>query len=171
MSKEILIPTSWNDVTLREFIELSSLDFESYKSPVEYYIHVLRIFGNDNIKDIFDYIKTADLNSIIGQMSFMNEEPAKLDNKSVEINGEMFFLSDNLNELTVGEYVSIESLIEQGGQSSVDSIPTVLSVLLRPKNEVFDSANCVKRAELFKDALSIEQVLGMSVFFSNGERC
>ena len=171
MNKEILIPTSWNDVTLREFIELSSLDFESYKSPVEYYIHVLRIFGNDNIENIFDYIKAVDLNSIIGQMSFMNEEPEKLDNKSVEIDGEMYFLSDNLNELTVGEYVSIESLIEQGGQSSVDSIPTVLSVLLRPKNEVFDSANCVKRAELFKDALSIEQVLGMSVFFSSGVRC
>lgn len=171
MNKEILIPTSWNDVTLREFIELSSLDFDSYKSPVEYYIHVLRVFGNDNIENIFDYIKAVDLNSIIGQMSFMNEEPKKLDNKSVEIEGEMYFLSDNLNELTVGEYVSIESLIEQKGQSSVDSIPTVLSVLLRPKNEVFDSANCVKRAELFKDALSIEQVLGMSVFFSNGERC
>tara|TARA_R110002072_G_scaffold3894_6_gene27932 strand:+ start:322 stop:837 length:516 start_codon:yes stop_codon:yes gene_type:complete len=171
MNKEILIPTSWDDVTLREFIELSSLDFESYKSPVEYYIHVLRVFGNDNIEDIFDYIKTVDLNSIIGQMSFMNEEPSKLDNKSVEIAGEMYFLSDNLNELTVGEYVSIESLIEQGGYNSVDSIPTVLSVLLRPKNEVFDSANCVKRTELFKDALSIEQVLGMSVFFSSGERC
>ena len=171
MNKEILIPTSWNDVTLREFIELSSLDFESYKSPVEYYIHVLRVFGNDDVENIFDYIKAVDLNSIIGQMSFMNEEPSKLDNKSVEINGEMYFLSDNLNELTVGEYVSIESLIEQGGQSSVDSIPTVLSVLLRPKNEVFNSANCVKRAELFKDALSIEQVLGMSVFFSSGERC
>ena len=171
MNKEILIPTSWNDVTLREFIELSSLDFESYKTPVEYYIHVLRVFGNDNIENIFDYIKAVDLNSIIGQMSFMNEEPSKLDNKSVEIDGEMYFLSDNLNELTVGEYVSIESLIEQGGQSSVDSIPTVLSVLLRPKNEVFDSANCVKRAELFKDALSIEQVLGMSVFFSSGVRC
>lgn len=171
MNKEILIPTSWNDVTLREFIELSSLDFDSYKSPVEYYIHVLRVFGNDDVENIFDYIKAVDLNSIIGQMSFMNEEPEKLDNKSVEIDGEMYFLSDNLNELTVGEYVSIESLIEQKGQSSVDSVPTVLSVLLRPKNEVFDSANCVKRAELFKDALSIEQVLGMSVFFSSGVRC
>ena len=171
MNKEILIPTSWNDVTLREFIDLTSLDISAYKSPVEYYIKMLSIFGNDNLEELFNYVKTTDLDNIIGQMSFMNDEPRKLDNKSVESNGEMFFFCGNLNELTVGEYISIESLIEKDSLTSVDSIPVVLSVLLRPKNEVFDSANCEKRIELFKDYLSIEDVFGMGIFFSNGERC
>ena len=171
MNKEILIPTSWNDVTLREFIDLTSLDISAYKSPVEYYIKMLSIFGNDNLEELFNYVKTTDLDNIVGQMSFMNDEPRKLDNKSVEINGEMFFFCGNLNELTVGEYISIESLIEKDSLTSVDSIPVVLSVLLRPKNEVFDSANCEKRIELFKDYLSIEDVFGMGIFFSNGERC
>jgi len=170
MDKEILIPTSWNDVTLREFISLSSLDLKSYKSPIEYYIHVLRLFGNEDLEEIFDYIKTSDLENIVGQMSFMNTEPEKLDNKSVEINGEMFFLCNNLNELTVGEYISIESLIEQGGFNSVEAIPIILSVILRPKNEEFDSNKCAERIELFKDYLSINSVLGMSVFFSTGAR-
>ena len=87
MNKEILIPTSWEDVTLGEYIELSKLDINSYKSPVEYYIHMLRVFGNTDIENIFEYIKAVDLNSIVGQMSFMNTQPKQLDNKTVVVNG------------------------------------------------------------------------------------
>ena len=170
MNKEILIPTSWEDVTLGEFIELSKLDMKSYKSPVEYYIHMLRIFGNEDIESIFEYIKAVDLESIIGQMSFMNTPPKQLDNKSIEIDGVIFHVPKNLNELTVGEYVSIEQLIESGGLDSVSAIPTILSVLLRPLDEDFDSNLCTERMELFKTKLSIEDTLGMSVFFSIGVR-
>ena len=170
MNKEILIPTSWQDVTLGEFIELSSLNPESYKTPIEYYIHMLRVFGNDDIESIFEYIKAVDINNIVGQMSFMNKQPDKLDNKSVVIEGQTFYLTKNLNEITVGEYVSIEQMIESGSLDSVSAIPVILSVILRPLDEEFDSNKCTERMELFKQSLSIEDVLGMSVFFSIGVR-
>jgi len=75
-----------------------------------------------------------------------------------------------MNEITVGEYVSIETLIEQGNLNSVSSIPAILSVILKPVNEVFNSSIVNERMELFKNKLSIEDVLGMSVFFSTGVR-
>lgn len=168
MNKEIIIPTSWQDVTLGEFIELSKLDVDSYETPVEYYIHMLRVFGNDDIENIFEYIKAVDINNIIGQMSFLNTPPKQLDDKTVTIGKQVFHLIENLNEITVGEYVSIEQLIEQGQFNSVTSIPTILSVILRPKGEIFDSSKCAERIELFKKSLSIENVLKMSVFFSIG---
>ena len=170
MNKEILIPTSWQDVTLGEYIELSKLDISSYKSPVEYYIHMLRLFGNDDIESIFEYIKAVDLNSIVGQMDFMKEQPKQLDNKSIDVNGVKFYLAKNLNEITVGEYVSIEQMIETDKLDSVSAIPVILSVILRPLDEEFDSNLCAERIELFKNSLSIEDVLGMSVFFSIGVR-
>lgn len=170
MNAEIIIPTSWKDVTLKEFIKLSCLDINTYKTPLEYYIHVLRIFGNKDLENIFEFIKASDINDIINQMSFMNEEPLKLDNKTVKIKGIEYHLTNDLNELTVGEYISIESLIEQDKLNGVEAIPVILSVILRPLNEVFDSNKCKERIELFKNELSIEDVLGMSVFFSTGER-
>ena len=170
MNKEILIPTSWQDVTLGEYIELSKLNISSYKSPVEYYIHMLRLFGNDDIESIFEYIKAIDLNSIVGQMDFMKEQPKQLDNKSIDVNGVKFYLAKNLNEITVGEYVSIEQMIETDKLDSVSAIPVILSVILRPLDEEFDSNLCAERIELFKNSLSIEDVLGMSVFFSIGVR-
>ena len=170
MNKEILIPTEWADVTLGEFIALSKLDIDSYKSEVEYYIHMLRIFGNEDIESIFEYIKATDLNNIVGQMSFMNTPPKQLDNKVVKVGKIDYHLPANLNELTVGEYVSIEQMIESGGLDSVEAIPTILSVILRPLDEDFDSNLCAERIELFKNSLSIEDVLGMSVFFSIGVR-
>lgn len=170
MNKEIIIPTKWKDVTLGEFISLSLLDEESYSNPIEYYIHMLRVFGNEDIEDIFKYIKATDLESIVSQMSFVNTPPETLDVKKVNVNGVDFTLIKNMNELTLGEYITIETLIEQGKLDSVSAIPVILSVILKPVNEVFDASLCKSRIELFKKHLSIEDVLGMSVFFSNGER-
>lgn len=170
MSKEILIPTKWSDVTLKEFIELSALDIDSFDSHIDYYVKMLGVFGNDNIGDILEFVKLSDIADIVNQMSFMNTKPKEIDKKEVTINGEVFRLIENMNEITVGEYVSIETLIEQGNLNSISSIPAILSVILKPVNEVFDSSIVNKRMELFKEELSIEDVLGMSVFFSTGVR-
>jgi len=170
MSKEILIPTKWSDVTLKEFIELSALDIDSFDSHIDYYVKMLGVFGNDNISDILEFVKLSDITDIVNQMSFMNTKPKEIDKKEVTINGEVFRLIENMNEITVGEYVSIETLIEQGNLNSISSIPAILSVILKPVNEVFDSSIVNKRMELFKEELSIEDVLGMSVFFSTGVR-
>tara|TARA_R110001599_G_scaffold125135_2_gene297923 strand:- start:430 stop:942 length:513 start_codon:yes stop_codon:yes gene_type:complete len=168
MSKEILIPTAWEDVTLSEFIELSKLDIDSFDTPIEYYIRMLGIFGNDDLNNILEFVKLTDIKDIINQMAFMNTPPRNLDNKEVTIKGEVFRLIENMNELTVGEYISIETLIEQGKLDSISSIPAILSVILKPVGEEFDSNLVNARMELFKNELSIEDVLGMSVFFSIG---
>ena len=170
MSKEILIPTEWSDVTLNEFIELSALDIDSFDTPIEYYIKMLSVFGNDNMDDILEFTKLTDITDIISQMSFMNKPPENIDKKEVTIKGEVFKLIENMNELTVGEYISIETLIEQGKLNSISSIPAILSVILKPIGEKFDSNLVNARMELFKNELSIEDVLGMSVFFSTGVR-
>ena len=170
MSKEILIPTAWEDVTLNEFIELSKLDIDSFDSHIDYYISMLGVFGNDDLNNILEFVKLTDVADIINQMAFMNTPPKKLDNKEVTIKGEVFRLIQNMNELTVGEYISIETLIEQGKLDSISSIPAILSVILKPIGEKFDSNLVNARMELFKKELSIEDVLGMSVFFSIGVR-
>ena len=170
MSKEILIPTAWEDVTLNEFIELSKLDIDSFDSHIDYYISMLGVFGNDDLNNILEFVKLTDVADIINQMSFMNTPPRNLDKKEVTIKGEVFRLIQNMNELTVGEYISIETLIEQGKLDSISSIPVILSVILKPIGEQFDSNLVNARMELFKNELSIEDVLGMSVFFSIGVR-
>lgn len=170
MSKEILIPTAWEDVTLNEFIELSKLDIDSFDSHIDYYISMLGVFGNDDLNNILEFVKLTDVADIINQMAFMNTPPKNLDKKEVTIKGEVFRLIQNMNELTVGEYISIETLIEQGKLDSISSIPAILSVILKPIGEQFDSNLVNARMELFKNELSIEDVLGMSVFFSIGVR-
>tara|TARA_R110000744_G_scaffold126526_3_gene232905 strand:+ start:4059 stop:4568 length:510 start_codon:yes stop_codon:yes gene_type:complete len=169
MKKEILIPQEWEDVTLGEFIELSLLDINSFASPIEYYIKMLEVFGND-LTDIVDFIKFGDITSIINQMSFLNTPPEHKDIKEVTINKVTYKLIENMNDLSVGEYITMETLIERDKLNSITAIPTILSVILRPVGEEFDSNKCNERMELFKKELSIEQVLKMSVFFSTGVR-
>jgi len=68
MSKEILIPTKWSDVTLKEFIELSALDIDSFDSHIDYYVKMLGVFGNDNINDILEFVKLSAIADIVNQM-------------------------------------------------------------------------------------------------------
>ena len=166
---EIVIPTVWSDVSLGEFVELSKLDINSFTSPIEYYIEVLKVFGND-LTNIVDFIKFGDVTNIITQMSFLGTQPQQRDIKEVKIKKVNYKLIENMNELSVGEYVSIETLIEQGNLNSITAIPAILSVILRPEGEDFDANKCNARMELFKSELSIEEVLKMSVFFSTGVR-
>lgn len=165
MKKEILIPQEWSDVTLGEFIELSELDINSCNNEIEYYLKMLVIFGNDDLDDIKEFIQVCSITDIINQMGFLNTKPQHLDLKSLTIDDVEYHLSDNLNKLTVGEYVSIESLIEQNQLTSVSAIPTILSVILRPEGEEFNADLVNSRIKLFKEKLNIEQVIKMSIFF------
>ena len=170
MKNEITIPQEWSDVSLGEFIELSLLDIKNFDNSIDYYFKLLEIFGNKDIQKVKEYIQVAELNDIVGQMTFLQTPPKQLDLKSVIIDEVEFILKDNLNKLTVGEYVSIETLIEQGKYTTYEAIPVILSVILRPKGEKFNSDLCNSRINLFKEKLNIEQVLKMSVFFSTGVR-
>jgi hypothetical protein len=169
MNIQLEVPTEWSDVTLGEFLTLSKLDLESFTDPIDYYVKVLRVFGND-VTNIAEYIKMTDANKIAQLLSFMNEQPKGSDIKEVTIDKVKYYLPINMNELTLGEVVSIETLIERDKLTSVDAIDAVLSVILRPKGEEFDSNKIESRRRLFKGKLNIEEVLGMSVFFSIGVR-
>lgn len=165
---KLLIPTSWEEVTLGEFIKLSNLDIKEFKNVIDYYINVLMVFGNENLEDIFEYLKKEDIVNISNQMNFMNTQIPKEDITEVVINKIKYKFISNLNNITIGEYVSIETLIEKDNLNSIEAIPIILSVLLRPENEVFDSNLCESRMELFKNELSIVDVLKMSDFFLIG---
>jgi len=168
MKNEILIPQEWNDVTLGEFIKLSTLDIQNFESEIHYYVEMLRIFGNDNIDDIVEFIKLADISNIVNQMQFIREQPKSLDIKKVTIKGIEYKLMENMNKITIGEYVSIESMMDNKKLNPISAIPAILSVILRPEGEVFNSDLVNTRMELFEKELSIEDVLGMSRFFSTG---
>lgn len=170
MKNGIKIPSSWDEVSIGEFIELSKLDIKSFENDVEYYIHMLRIFGNDNLQDIFEYVKVSDIEKINNSLTFLQQPPTKDGNMKVELNGKTFKMIENMNEITIGEYVSIETLIEKYEANNITAIPIILSVLLRPVGEEFDSNLCESRIELFKDELSIQEVVSMSDFFLNGAK-
>jgi len=169
MEIELSIPTEWADVTLGEFIVLTKLDITEFTNPIDYYIKVLRVFGN-NIDNIAEYIKVTDANNIAQLLSFMSITPKGNNIKEITIDNIKYVLPENMNDLSIGEVVSIETLIEKDNLNSVEAIDAILSVILRPVNEVFDSNKIEARRRLFKAKLNIADVLGMSVFFSIGVR-
>lgn len=166
-TKEIIIPQEWSDVTLNEFILLSQLDIKNYKNEIDYYFSILEIFGND-LKDIKNYINVMDVSNIISEMQFLKEPPKGEKLESIIIDGVEYILQKDFNKLNVGEYISIETMIEKDKLNTISSIPVILSVILKPKGEKFNSDIMKTRSEMFKNKLNIEQIIDMGIFFSSG---
>ena len=167
MIKDIIIPQEWSDVTLKEFILLSELNIKNYKNEIDYYLNILEIFGND-LNDIKNYINIMDISNIISEMTFLKEMPQGDKLNSVVIDEVEYILQKDFNKLNVGEYISIETMIEKDKLNNISSIPVILSVVLKPKDEKFNADIMKTRSEMFKNKLNIEQVIDMGIFFSNG---
>lgn len=164
MKKEIIIPTEWSDITLNEFIKISKLDIEQYSDPIKYYIDILKIFGNESVEEFIELIEEKDLINLTKHLDFLNKTPNKIDINKVNIDKTEYKLI-NINEINLGEYISIETLIEKDKLNSLEAIPTILSIILRPENEEFNVNIINERIELFKEKLSIIDGFSLSEHF------
>tara|TARA_R110000803_G_scaffold67477_1_gene129202 strand:- start:1550 stop:2038 length:489 start_codon:yes stop_codon:yes gene_type:complete len=161
---EISIPTEWADVTLGEYQVLSKLDPNSFKDISDYYVSMLRIFGND-IDDAKEYITVSNANEIAEALSFIIKPPIDKLIDEVTIDGVKYLLDKDPSKIKLGHIITIEQTLADEKLNNVDAIDLILAVLLRPLDEEFDSTKMKTRRRLFKAKLSIEDVLGMSVFF------
>lgn len=164
---EILVPTQWSDVNILQYEVLQGLDKK--KSDFKYLLDVIKCLCN--IEDT-SKLKLEHVNEISKYLGFLNE-PITTDKKeSIVVGGDTYKWVGNFNELTAGEVISIEQIIDIEALNFNQSIDVVLAVLLRKvlpsgKLEDFDSSNFVSRRELFSK-VSISEVNGMVVFFLSG---
>jgi hypothetical protein len=115
--------------------------------------------------------KKSDIDAVMEQLGKLMENAANTDlNLVITIDGVDYGFHPNLHELKLKEFVDLDNKLGQGW-SAMDS---VMAILYRPikeqkgekyKVEDYDYRTAKKRAELFRDNLSIDTVNGASSFF------
>jgi hypothetical protein len=180
--REIFFSNSWEDMTVRQWIEFYKLNERKNKeSMVEdyYLLSILEILcsvfpgelDDMSLNQYQDYLK---------ELEFMLENPKLKEVGPVLVGEKLYSFKENLSELTTGEYITIKTL--QGRyENNLDGLPFILSVIFRPATEVkdeetgeisyvqekFDTKNLDWRADIiYNNVKALDVMKGINFFFS-----
>jgi len=158
---KVFVPTSWSEITVGEFMQLSALNSED--KPSKRLADIISILCG---VDAFS-LTTETVKEIQESLTFMNGEMPKDRFESFKHDGIKYEWIKSLNEITLGEQISIEQTIETEELNYAQSFDLVMAVLLRTDKEVFNAKDINKKRELFS-TFPIDKVHGIILFFLNG---
>ena len=158
---------SWSDVTLENWLSLVGLEKESKTKEAEETIAALSDIPRQLVKEL----SLRDIAIIMEKVAELQGEQDTVLKKIIEIDGVEYAMHPNLDDITLGEYADIETMIKSGLEKNM---PELMAVLFRPVIERGESddvyvieaydGNVKLRAEVMKK-MSAEQVQSALVFF------
>jgi hypothetical protein len=178
--KEYQMPTNWNEVDLNIYVKLSELEETkaNFGIPELYLLKVLEVLCNVEDGEL-DELTLDMVNDLVGLVSFVQEEPVWSNVNHLTIEETEYVFPDDLNKLTMGEYISIKTLQESNTTAGI--IPYILAIILRPGSKIvdpetgkekwiqekFSTTNLEWRKELFLKQ-PVFNLLGPVSFFLSG---
>jgi hypothetical protein len=164
MKTEIVIPTSLSEIPLKSYQEFMKV---VEKSNDQEFIgqKTVEIFCGLQMKDVVR-VKWNDIRDLTVHLNNIFKEKPKFQT-TFKIKGVEFGFIPNLEDMTFGEYIDLESNI-----SSVETFHKAMAVMYRPitkkvkdRHEIFEYTGTDEFSEVMKYA-PLNIVLGATVFFS-----
>lgn len=158
----------WNDVTLEKWGEL--LDKKGRTKSGEALVTLKTL--SDIPEKLIKELTLKDVAVLLGKIAELQSKADSKLTKLIELDGIEYGFHPNLDEISLGEYADIETLIKRNLQNS---LPELMAILYRPvvekedglySIEPYDASQIGVRAERFKE-MSGQQVNNALVFFWN----
>lgn len=176
-------PESWSEVTLKQYLQMVKVAqvFEDYKSELEWTLDSISALTDIPRKDL-ESLKTDSYVKLVDKLKWISETPTGADLEPIVINNVTYVFPKDLNQITMGESISIDLAIKSS-DNRADSFINMLPILLRPGKQVenmetgeiewqqqeFETQNLEARKKLFLDNIKVSQVIKLQDFFLNGE--
>jgi len=157
------IPTSWDDITLKQFQDIDNYYKGREKEPdIREMLHILAGKTIDEVNQL----PVEFLEIIFDKLSFMNEQPVVGEpTNKIELDG-VTYQVNIMNKLKTGEYVAVDSVVK----TDAANFAAILAIICRKEDEIFDSKfeNEIleDRIKMFENA-PITKVLPIMNFFIN----
>jgi len=163
--KQFKLISSWDDVTLENYIKL--VDFHTGTKSKQALETIAEL---SNIpKELIKQLELKDVAEIMSKVSEMQQEQDGSLKRVIEIDGKRYGFHPDLDSITLGEWADIETLV---GRDIEKNLPEVMAIMYRPiveeKNDIYTieayDGNISIRAEEMKK-MSASQVQSALVFF------
>ena len=163
------IPTSWEEVTVKQFTQLYRYKNDNLNELLAAVNLISAISGID--QNVLLQMEIDDFKILTTQVSFITTEVPKVDVDYLEVGEDKYYLYTDFNRLTTGEVITIETLLDSSDFDVHKILSDLLCLFLRKKDEngKFEkfTTDMLKRKETFLD-LPISQVYHVFGFFLNG---
>jgi len=167
MEKKIQVPDSWDDVTIGQFQEINSLTSEDHERTID----VISILIDED-PELIRKFDVSTFTTLINMLTWTNEMPSDANYKPIiTIGDEQFGLVPKLQNLTVGEWMDLDTLLKD----PMTNMHQVMSVLYRPLVTAFNDRDRLideydfdkmeRQAIKFQEHVKISDVYGALVFF------
>ena len=165
--KTITVPDSWEEVSIAKFQEINQIDDNNKNKALE----IISILIDQDIEDIRKY-SLSSLNAILEAINWANKLPSgKAFRQVIEIECIEYGFVNKLSDLTLGEWVDLESYLED----SINNLHKIAAIFYRPiiveysetqrLVEDYDTVTADVRAEIFKYKMNVGDMYGAMVFF------
>jgi hypothetical protein len=184
--KEYELPESWNEITLGTFMKWYVLTKKETAVGLDYSVELLALLLNAPTSEI-EEIYVDDIKDLMNELLYLNTMPVEGAQKEKftllnEAGESVIYVAKNSTKLKVKEQLTIEHLLKDQTDNTL-IFPEILAILLRPAIESYnaetglvqykqseldeDMESIIKRANIFREQLTIGEVWSNIVFFSN----
>lgn len=171
VKKEYTLPSSWDDVTVKQFQQIVNLDNNQLLGELQKTIAVIEIVSgiSRTVIEAMDY--ETDFTDLVNNVKFLMEEiPVSEDDikDSIMIKDEEYILKKDFTKLTTGEMASFDVIFKRNNNNIYNCINELLPLFIRKKgDEKYDSANHYTLVEMMENEVKIVDVMKLFTFFSN----
>jgi hypothetical protein len=159
---------SWADITIGQYQEIMSIQTDN---EITKFVESMAICLDIDPEEIRT-LSFTDYKDVKTKMSFLSKEPESTVVDRFEVDGVEYGLMPDMRLISAGEFIDAE----QFKSNSMDNLHNLVALIYRPIIKTFDdgtfeidvhkSLGFERRANLFRDKVSIEIVLGAVLFFS-----
>jgi len=164
------LPQSWDEITIEDFIKLFSLDRDNL-NEVQLAVKALTSLTDIN-EDVFYMMEIKDFEKLAETLKFISTDLKPVNVDYVEIGDEVYYLKKDFSKYTMGEVISIETILQSADNNLFKVMDKLLCIFLRKKKEngkleTFKN-EFMDRSEIFKKA-PVSKVYNVFSFFLSGE--
>lgn len=136
--KEYQCPENWNEMSLKLYVNIAKLE-EKKSEYILGELYLLKIIEAicDAEDGELDELTLETVNDISTSIVFLQEQTEWPIVKTLEIEGTTYVFPNDLNKLTMGEYISMKTF-QENTQSQSDAMPYILAIILRPGKLIKD---------------------------------
>lgn len=170
---KLTIPTDWNDITVRmyqKFIKLDPKKLSEEKMSTKM-VSILCDIKEEKIK----YMEAKSLRDVAKYLLKLTAKKPDIKTliKKVEWNGKKYGIIPNLSEITLGEYVDIETFCKDSNKN----LHKIMSVLYRPIVKETSTRYSIEdynpdefKSDEYLEFPMLPAISSLSFFFLLGER-
>lgn len=157
----ITVPTSWDDITLRQFVNLMKLQEAEGKNELSI-VDIMAVLTGTDKKYIYS-LPSDFANTIMAHLLFLNEPLKEEPKAEVEINGDVYKIN-YMEKLKFGEYTDANTIMA----NDKFDYGSLLAILCRKEGEKYDddfiADHIEKRTEMWNNQ-PITKVYPLVCFF------